>query len=449
MMEPQEQKVIKAKDIPSREYLFIVDVSGSMNGYPLEVSKELMRNLLCNLQVTDTFNVQLFASSSTVFNSVPVSATGENIEAAIKFLSHGQGGGGTQLLDALQTAYRLPRTDLGSARSIVVITDGYVSVEKEAFQLIKDHLHEANVFTFGIGSSVNRYLIEGMAKVSQSEAFIATTHSEASRVAKAFKNYIATPLLTQIQLKTKGFEIYDVAPQSIPDVFAARPIVVYGKYRGKPAGELMITGYQGKKRIKQTYAVKDGVLSKNNKALRYLWARKRIAELDDYSGLFNENSKEKVVALGLQYNLATKYTSFVAVDEEVVNKKRGLKTIKQPLMLPQNVSTLAVGAAAEIKGTSKIAMPYTTKIITTKKITKMEKRMLTMGFKVLYTKLLQKHLKAYGSIRIKFNKEGSIESVETLENGQWTLLNELLASFSKINTQKLGITQEITIEVKQ
>ena len=448
-MEPQAKKTIKQNAIPSREYLFIVDVSGSMNGYPLDVSKELMRNLLCNLAITDTFNVQLFASSSTVFNATPVPANGENIAAAIRFLSNGQGGGGTRLINALQTAYQLPRMDPGSARSMVIITDGYVSVEKEAFQLIKEHLDEANVFTFGIGSSVNRYLLEGMAKVAQSESFIATTHSEASRVAKEFKEYIATPLLTQIQLKAKGFEIYDVAPQSIPDVFSARPVVVYGKYRGKPEGSLVITGYQGKNKFRQIYQVADGILSKQNKALRYLWARKRIEELDDYRTLFSENVKEKVIELGLQYNLVTNYTSFVAVDQKVVNKDGSPKTIKQPLPLSRNVGSLAVGAAASVTGVSKTTNSYTATIVTPQKITKMQKRNITMGFNVLYTKLLQRYLKNYATLRIKFNAKGVLQSVEIQENGKWVLAKELLAPFSKVNTNKLGVSNGITIEVKR
>eukprot|EP01093_Parvamoeba_rugata_P003144 TRINITY_DN1412_c0_g1_i5.p1 TRINITY_DN1412_c0_g1~~TRINITY_DN1412_c0_g1_i5.p1 ORF type:complete len:494 (-),score=93.03 TRINITY_DN1412_c0_g1_i5:2067-3548(-) len=208
-MEPNKNVVLD--DIPAREYLFIVDVSGSMNGYPLEVSRELMRNLLCGLRMTDTFNVQLFASSSTIFSPTPVEINEQNIEAAIRFLSEGQGGGGTQLLSALNEAYKLPRKDLNVARSMVIITDGYVSVEKEAFELISSNLDQANVFTFGIGSSVNRYLIEGMAKVSNSESFIATTSEEAQKVAKDLANYIAIPLLTRVKIESKGFDMYDLA----------------------------------------------------------------------------------------------------------------------------------------------------------------------------------------------------------------------------------------------
>ncbi len=447
MMEPTNK--VTLEKIPSREYLFIVDVSGSMNGYPLEVSKELMRNLLCNLQSTDTFNVLLFASSSTVFSASPVPAYEENIEAATRFLSNGQGGGGTQLLNALNRAYQLPRTDEGSARSMVVITDGYISVEKEAFQLIQKNLDQANVFTFGIGSSVNRYLIEGMAKVSNSESFIATSKDEAFGVAQDFKKYIETPLLTQVKFKTRGFEIYDVSPESVPDVFAARPVVIYGKYKGTPNGKIIVTGYQGKKRFKQEFKVSDGVLSADNKALRYLWARKEIEILDDYNTLFYEDVQDKVTALGLQYNLATKYTSFVAVDEEVINKDGSLKTVKQPLPMPANVHNSAVGAEAGVSKKTTFRKSFTMTIHADETLMKTEKRRITMKFKATYSKLVKKYLEKYQNLRVKFDAQGHITSIEKLHNGQWVAVSELLTEFTKAIPQAFVTGKPMTITLKK
>lgn len=442
-MEPNKNVVLD--DIPSREYLFIVDVSGSMNGYPLEVSRTLMRNLLCGLRMTDTFNVQLFASSSTMFSEVPVEINEQNIEAAIRFLSEGQGGGGTQLLSALQTAYKLPRKDMSVARSMVVITDGYVSVEKEAFELIRNNLDQASVFTFGIGSSVNRYLVEGMAKVSNSESFIATTSEEAAEVAKDFANYIATPLLTRVKIESKGFDMYDLAQKSIPDVFAARPVVVHGKYKGKAEGKIIVTGYQGKKRFRQVYNVTDGQLSKQNKALGYLWARKRIGELDDYKKLFNEDVKAEVVALGLKYNLLTNYTSFVAVDEAIVNKDGTLTKVKQPLPMPDNVNNSAVGAEAKVKETSKFKRTFN--IIFKDEIAKNVKRQLTMEFKVMYAKLVSEYLKKYESLRIKFNAQGKVIRVEKFENGSWIVDESMLLDFEKISIK--SVKKEITLTLKK
>ncbi|TDS14170.1 Ca-activated chloride channel family protein [Maribacter caenipelagi] len=442
-MEPNINVVLD--DIPAREYLFIVDVSGSMNGYPLEVSRTLMRNLLCGLRMTDTFNVQLFASSSTIFSPTPVEINEQNIEAAIRFLSEGQGGGGTQLLSALQTAYKLPRKDMSVARSMVVITDGYVSVEKEAFELIANNLDQANVFTFGIGSSVNRYLIEGVAKVSNSESFIATTSEEAAEVAKDFANYIATPLLTRVKVEARGFDMYDLAQKSIPDVFAARPVVVHGKYRGKAEGKIIITGYQGKKRFREVYNVSDGSVSKTNRALGYLWARKKIAELDDYKKLFNEDVKAEVVALGLKYNLLTNYTSFVAVDETIVNKDGTLKNVKQPLPMSENVNNSAVGAEAEVKESSKFKRTFT--IDFDNEIEKNVKRQLTMEFKVMYSKLVTDYLKKYDSLRIKFNAEGKVVCVEKLENGIWTIDETIQLELEKISLK--SVKKEMTLTLKK
>ena len=441
-MEPKMNVILE--DIPAREYLFIVDVSGSMNGYPLEVARALMRNLLCGLRMTDTFNVQLFASSSTVFSPTSVEINEQNIEAAIRFLSEGQGGG-TQLLSALNFAYKLPRKDIAVARSMVIITDGYVSVEKEAFELIGTHLDQANVFTFGIGSSVNRYLIEGMAKVSNSESFIATTSEEAQEVAKDFEKYISTPLLTRVKIESKGFDMYDLAQKSIPDVFAARPVLIHGKYRGKAEGKIIVTGYQGKRRFRQVYNVSDGHLSTSNKALRYLWARKKIGELDDYNKLFNEDVKATVVQLGIKYNLLTNYTSFVAVDEAIVNKDGTLTKVKQPLPMPQNVNNSAVGAEAEIKEKSKFKQTYT--LVFKEQLNKNDKRQLTMEFKVMYSKLVMNYLEKYEGLRVKFNNQGEVVQVEKLEGANWIIDKSMQMEFSKISLKKLR--QELTLTLKK
>lgn len=444
-MEPM--KSVTLKDIPSREYIFIVDVSGSMNGYPLEVSKELMRNLLCNLRLTDTFNVQLFASSSTVFSQTSVEANAQNIEAAIRFLSEGQGGGGTQLLSALTEAYKLPRKDVGSSRSMVVVTDGYISVEKEAFELIRSKLNSANVFTFGIGSSVNRYLVEGLAKASNSASFIATTKASAQYVAEDFKAYIDSPVLSQIKFEAEAFDMYDVYPQTVPDVFAARPITIRGKYRGKAKGKITVTGYQGAKKITHEYKVSSGHLSRKNTALRYLWARKKIAELDDYKKLFNDDVKDSVIALGIKYNLMTNYTSFVAVDETVVNKDGSLRTVRQPLPMPQNVNNSAVGAEAEISSKSVYKKSFSIQFLDAMPTS--EQRQLKMAFKTLYFKLVNTYLDTYEGIRIGFNKEGKIVKVELLKNGAWVLSERGTTEFSEFSKKKLSLTTEMTLVVKK
>ncbi len=339
----QPPKRVTPEHIPPREYIFIVDVSGSMHGFPLDISKKLLKDLISSLRHGDRFNVLLFAGGSSLMAQQSLPATSGNIQRALSLIERQRGGGGTELLPALKRALALPGTE-GFSRSVVIATDGYVTVEEEAFDLIRNHLGEANMFTFGIGSSVNRHLIEGMARVGMGEPFVITRPHEAPERAERFRKLIESPVLTDVEIDFGGFEAYDVEPKSIPDVLAQRPVTVFGKWRGDPKGVIELKGTSGNKFFRQTIdmaAVKPLV---SHSALRYLWARHRIALLSDYNKLTPRDERvNEVTGLGLTYNLLTAYTSFVAVDSRVRLKGEKVETVKQPLPLPQGVSDLAVG----------------------------------------------------------------------------------------------------------
>lgn len=210
MMEPPSK--IEEKNIPPREYIFVLDVSGSMRGFPLEVSKEVLTDLIQNLRKTDMFNILLFSGGSELYSEKSVEATKENVDKALSFIDR-QGGGGTELLPALERVLKLPRLNDNLSRSIVVVTDGYVDVEKECYDLIRNNLNRANLFSFGIGSSVNRYIIEGMARAGAGEPFIVTNAKEAKEKTKLLREYIEKPLLTQIEVNFTGFSAYEEEPQ--------------------------------------------------------------------------------------------------------------------------------------------------------------------------------------------------------------------------------------------
>ncbi len=341
MMQPPKR--VTGAAIPGREYIFIVDVSGSMYGFPLSISKKLLSNLIGNLRPTDKFNVLLFSGGNTLMAEESLPATPANIQRAITVIDRQHGGGGTELLPALKRALALRKED-GFARTIVIATDGYVSVEEEAFDLIRNNLGNANMFAFGIGSSVNRHIIEGMAHVGMGEPFIIAKPDAAEIQAERFRKMIQTPVLTQVKVSFSGFNVYDVEPVSIPDVLAERPVLVFGKWRGNPEGRIKLSGITGGGNYSETVKVGDYKPSGDNSALKYLWARHRITILSDYNKLHNDDRRvREVTELGLAYNLLTAYTSFVAVDNEVRNRDGKLTTVKQPLPLPEGVSDYAVG----------------------------------------------------------------------------------------------------------
>ena len=342
----QPPKRVENAQIPPREYVFIVDVSGSMHGFPIGVSKTLIRNLMTSVRETDHFNVLLFAGDNAVLSDKPLPATQENIARALKVIDEQEGGGGTELLPALKRALSLQRAK-GTSRTIVVVTDGYVTVETEAFDLIRRNLGEANLYAFGIGSGVNRYIIEGMAHVGMGEPFVVEDEKAAQAQAEKFRKYIERPVMTDIKVEYQGFQAYDAEPPVIPDVTADRPIIVFGKYRGKASGSVVVTGRTASGQFRQVVNVAESKPDAANSGLRYLWARHRIQLLGDYNMLAEDDERVKeITELGLRYSLLTQYTSFVAIDSKVRNRYGKPEVVEQPLPLPAGVSNYALGRGA-------------------------------------------------------------------------------------------------------
>lgn len=342
MVQPPERIVLE--EIPPREYIFILDVSGSMYGYPLETAKEVIQDLVSNLRETDIFNLILFSDQTMKMSPKSAPATKENINRAIHFIEDQEGGGGTELLPAFRSALKLPRTEQ-FARTIITITDGYIYDETSIFEAIHKNLDTTNFFSFGIGDSVNRALIEGIAKAGQGESFIVTDSADAKETASRFRTYVQSPLLTDIQVSYEGFDVYDLAPNALPTLFAQRPLLVYGKFRGEPSGTIQITGRTGNQPYQKTIQVADVEPLASNQAIRYLWARSRVDQLMDY-GLNTDvrrSVKKEITALGLQYHMVTPYTSFIAVMDTVRNPEGESSDIAQPLPLPSKVSNLAIG----------------------------------------------------------------------------------------------------------
>jgi Ca-activated chloride channel family protein len=336
------------EDLPPREYIFVIDVSGSMEGFPLETATRLLTDLIGNLKPTDYFNLVLFAGDSTALSESSLPANQENVSRAIDLLERQRGSGGTELLAALTQAMNIPKMD-GVSRSVVLVTDGYVSGEQGVFDHIRANLGQSNVFAFGIGSSVNRYLIEGIATAGMGEPFVVTESSEAAQAAVKFREYIQNPALTDVRVNAEGFDVYDVQPLNLPDLLARRPVILFGKWRGPVTGRFELQGLTGRGNYKAGLDVAAVTPDESNSALRYLWARARIAELSDY-GIGNPSGEKiaEVTALGLKYNLLTKYTSFIAIRETIVNPNAAADTVKQPLPLPLGVSMLAVGSEPEM-----------------------------------------------------------------------------------------------------
>jgi Ca-activated chloride channel family protein len=340
----QPPKRVENKQIVPKQYIFVVDESGSQEGYPLKISKKLINDLLDKLNKTDRFNIIIFSDAYKEAFDETVEATYDNIEKAKEFMEKPFEHSGTRILSAIKQAMSYKRIE-GYSKIIAVLTDGFVENETATFDYITENLNDANIFAFGIGKSVNRYYIEGIARLGMGEVFVATKPDSAESLAKKFIEYTQSPVLTNIKIDFGDFWTDDVFPTSAPDLFADRPLIIYGKWKKPMAGTISIKGKTNEQELSvQIPILKFGELYEGN-ALKYLWARNKIAILSDYATFGNEKKYEPdVTALGLQYQLLTKYTSFVAVDYLVRNTDSGLVKVKQVIPLPEGVSNSAIGS---------------------------------------------------------------------------------------------------------
>lgn len=329
--------------IPPRDYVMVVDVSGSMSGFPLETAKTLLRELVAGLKPTDTFNVLYFASGSEVFSDSPVPASGERLAEAVSFMERQRAGGGTELQAALERSLALPGSG-GRSRTVLLVTDGFVTAESGVRELVASRIGEANLFAFGIGSSVNRELVESVARAGGGEPEVVTDPAGAPEAAKRVLKAISSPVLAKVRVEAEGFRMLGVIPSRCPDVFASRPLALHGAWSGEPTGTIVVRGIAGngeafEQRIDVAEAAARGTV---HPALPVLWARERVRELGDILPATADSVRE-TTTLGLAHSLLTPYTSFVAVDETPRNLAQEAVAVRQPLPLPAGVTAAAVG----------------------------------------------------------------------------------------------------------
>ncbi len=328
--------------ITPKELVFVVDTSGSMHGFPLDKSKEVMRLSLAHMNPRDKFNVITFAGDTHLLFSEPEPATPENISKAKAFLDGHRGGGGTEMMKAIRAALD-PTDSLEHMRVVVFLTDGYVGNDFEIIGEVKKH-PKTRVFSFGIGNAVNRFLLDRIAGEGRGEAEFVTLKDNGDEAAKRFFERVRNPLLTDVQIDFGGLPVSDVYPKRVPDLFAARPLVIHGRYSGAAKGALRIQGKVAGTAYNREVKVDLPAADSRHDVLASFWARAKVDDLmaQDYAGMQRGNPagqlQAEITRIGLEFRLMTQFTAFVAVEEKVVNEGGKVRRVEVPVEMPEGVS---------------------------------------------------------------------------------------------------------------
>ncbi|MYH70301.1 MAG: VWA domain-containing protein [Gammaproteobacteria bacterium] len=318
------------------EMVFVIDTSGSMQGRPLAQAKQAVATALGLLNPDDTFQIIRFSDDASQFGREPVPATADNLAAARRYLADLSGDGGTMMVEGIRAALGFPH-DPSRYRFVSFMTDGYIGNEAEILAEVHRRIGNARIFSFGVGESVNRYLMERMAKAGRGAVAYLGLKDSAAEVMGAFFARVSRAALTDVEIDWGGMTVSDTYPGRLPDLFTGRPLIVAGKFRGKPASVTVSGTVDGTRRA---FAVEAADAGNAGTSLAKVWARANIAELTDRQATAGDPHGElgdAIKRIALQHQLASDYTSFVAVDSSEITEGKYGVTVHQAVPVPEGV----------------------------------------------------------------------------------------------------------------
>ncbi|MBK8185088.1 MAG: VWA domain-containing protein [Candidatus Competibacteraceae bacterium] len=343
-------------DITPREMVFVLDCSGSMSGLPIEASKAFMRAALRNLRPTDSFRVIRFSDAANEFSTQPLPATPQNIQAGLRYTDSLQGEGGTEMSSGIRQALA-PAVPAGAVRIVTFLTDGYIGNEAEILALLKANLNGARLYAFGVGTGVNRYLLNEMGRVGRGFARYMDPTEAVEEVAGDLAERLQSPVLTDIQIDWGDMEASELSPERIPDLFAGQSLRVQGRYNRAGPHEITVRGLVRGRPATLPIKLVLPERSAEGDAVPIIWARSLIGDLQYQLTTGSQRSgqepinadaiKQRITDLGLKFALVTPWTAFVAVSEKIYNPNPGsTPTLPVPVAQVKGTTELAYGEAA-------------------------------------------------------------------------------------------------------
>lgn len=340
-------KSVTPDKVAPKEMIFLIDCSGSQNGPPLNKAKEALNHIIDHMNPNDTFQIITFNNQNSLLFDKPEVSSTQMKEKAKAFIEGLQARGGTWMAPAVEKVCSIP-PDNNRLRIVTFMTDGYVGNDMQILNLVKKHRGTSRWFPFGTGNSVNRFLIDGIAKEGGGEPEYVLLNAKAGEVGEKFYKRIASPVLTDVAVKFDGLDAKEVFPKAVSDVWAQKPLYIKGRYTKPGSGTVTLTGFSQGAPYSKSMKVTFPESNPANSGIASVWARAKVDRLmsEDWmgvqSGNMNAELKNEIVDTALAYHIMTQFTSFVAVEEKYVTEGGKSKLVPVPVEMPEGVSHEAV-----------------------------------------------------------------------------------------------------------
>ena len=312
------------------ELVFVLDCSGSMSGRPLEQARAAVRRALQRLQPLDTFQLIADSNHPASPGPGPLPATPENIRRGLAYLESLKSETGRMTIDRIRAALDSPHNQQ-RLRFVCLLTDGCFGNETEILDEVHKRLASSRIFNFGVGSSVNHYLLDHLAKLGRGAVAYLGPKDDAAKVMDDFFKRISHPTLTDLGIDWGGMQATEVFPDRPPDLFAGRPVILTGRFTGDADANVRIVGNASGQAVE--LAVPANLAdTASHKGLPTLWARTKIADLADRM-TYESNTElpQQIKQTALDYGLLSPFTVFVTVDSTRRTEGKEGKTVPVPV----------------------------------------------------------------------------------------------------------------------
>jgi Ca-activated chloride channel family protein len=349
-----------------RDLTVLLDTSGSMGGAPLDAAKAVVALVIESLGEGDRLELIEFSDRPRRYRGAPVAATAAARRDAIAWVRSRQASGGTEMASGVREALRELRE--GAQRQVIVVTDGYVGGERQIVELLHGNLPgSCRLHVLGVGAAVNRSLAAALARAGRGVEVIAGIaggagrgrgHDDFERAAARLIAHTRAPVLVDVELS--GSALLEQAPARIPDVFAGAPVVAALALRPE-GGELVVRGALAQGAWEQRLAVPARRPGEGSGAIAKLFARERVADLEARSavgewGSEREEIDRQIEELGLAFQISTRLTSWVAIDERRRAEAGPGRTEDMPQELPYGTSAASFGLRGGVEGFGEVEM---------------------------------------------------------------------------------------------
>ncbi len=336
--------------VGEREFVFVVDRSGSMTGVPLALARQVILECLAQLRPVDTFNVLSFSGSTEMAFATPRHANRENVLEAMDLVSELGASGVTEMANAVELALE-PRVENGRHRYVFFLTDGEIGDEREvvaqAGRFVRAHQQRgkrARVFGLGVGAAPNRHLIDALSQAGNGIALYASVTQDARHAANRFFHYVDRAVMTDVRVEWGSLVPSELQPGELPDLFATHPVIVHGRFTGSPIAPGRVLGRVGDREVELPIVLHPAPHGENrNAVLAALWARAKIGALEQELAEGATGAQAAITQLGIDFHLVTPFTSLVAVDRSRRVGDGRPRLVVQPVAPPSDVDVAAAG----------------------------------------------------------------------------------------------------------